>query len=339
MENILFCSVGRRGRLLEDCKKSKPDMGILATDNSPYAPGLYFADKAFSAPRIDHKKYIDFVLELCQEEKVSAITTLIDPEIEVLAKHRTIFSQQQTLLLCPSEQSAKICQDKYLMYQYLKSKNIRTVLTYDSLEKFTIGLNAGEISFPVFIKPRKGSGSVGAKKVNTLKELEILFQENSHNYIIQELMVGSDIDVDVYVDCISGKVVSAFSKIKIETRIGGANKTISFKDERLFDFIHAVNAHFEFYGPIDIDLFYRDGEYYLSEVNARFGGAYVHAFGAGVDFFSLIENNIRGIENQSIIGNYENDIVMMMYDNVVIKKKEGLIAERQILPYLITEPY
>ena len=52
----------------------------------------------------------------------------------------------------------------------------------------------------------------------------------------------------------------------------------------------------------------------------------MHAYGAGVDFIKLIMNNIDGIENQSIIGQYDEDIVMMMYDDVVIKRKADLLS-------------
>ena len=82
---------------------------------------------------------------------------------------------------------------------------------------------------------------------------------------------------------------------------------------------------FKFNGPIDMDFWYRDGEYYLSEVNPRFGGGYLHAYGAGVDFVKLIENNVNGIENEPCFGNYEEDVVMMMYDSVVIEKIKGLL--------------
>ena len=51
-----------------------------------------------------------------------------------------------------------------------------------------------------------------------------------------------------------------------------------------------------------------------------FGGAYLHAYGAGVDFIKLIKNNLNGIENIPVFGNYEDDIVMMMYDSVIIEK-------------------
>ena len=139
-------------------------------------------------------------------------------------------------------------------------------------------------------------------------------------------MDGVDMDADVYIDTISHKAVSAFSKRKLETKIGGASKTISFKDEKLFDFIRKIVDAFEFNGPVDMDFFYNDGTYYLSEVNPRFGGAYLHAYGAGVDFVKLIKNNVNGIENKPRFGNYEEGIVMMMYDSVIITKVDNITA-------------
>ena len=74
-----------------------------------------------------------------------------------------------------------------------------------------------------------------------------------------------------------------------------------------------------------MDFFYKDGEYYLSEINPRFGGAYLHAYGAGVDFVKLIKNNIDGIENENQIGQYDEGVLMLMYDDVVITKEQILI--------------
>lgn len=311
-----------------DFRKSMQGQGrIIATDNSPVAPALYFADRVHTVPRITDPDYLNITLEICEKEKVRAITTLIDPEIEILALHRACFEDRDILPLCPDADSAHLCFDKYELFKYMSSKGVRTTLTYDRLETFEEGLRCGEISFPVFIKPVTGSGSVGAQKVNTFEELVSLWNEGKFQYIIQELMTGGDCDADVYIDCISHKPVSVFSKKKIETRIGGASKTISFKDPDLFSFIEQVCGALKLSGPCDMDFFKKDGQYYLSEINPRFGGAYLHAYGAGVDFVKLIMNNMDGIENDSFIGNYDEDIVMMMYDDVVIKRKSELISD------------
>lgn len=328
MNNIMFCSAGRRGRLLLDAKESLGARGrIVAVDNSATAPALFFADKQEVVSRIDSPHYVDEILKIAIDNDVKAITTLIDPEIGVLAQNRNLFLKHGILPLCPSQESAGYCFDKYEFYKYLSAHGIRTVLTFHSLAEFEKSLNAGVISFPVFLKPVCGSGSVGAHKVNTWQELESDWKSGQHDYIIQELMTGGDCDADVYVDCLTHKAVAAFSKRKIETRIGGASKTISFKDERLFQFIREICEVFEFNGPLDMDFFIKDGEYYLSEINPRFGGAYLHAYGAGVDFFKLIENNINGIANQDAIGQYDEDVLMLMYDDVVIAHKSDLIND------------
>lgn len=326
MNNLMFCSVGRRGRLLRDVKETIGKTGIIVgTDNQSTAPALQMCDRQYVVPRITEPGYVDLLLDICRQNGVKAITTLIDPEIEILAANSDRFREIGVIPLCPAQQSAVYCFDKYELFKYCREKDIRTPLTFHNWDEFTAALDRGEISFPVFMKPVCGSGSVGAHKVHTLEQAEADWNSGEHDYIIQELMTGGDCDADVYVDTISHKAVAAFSKRKIETRIGGASKTISFKDPKLFAFIEEVCSAFEFNGPLDMDFFIKDGEYYLSEINPRFGGAYLHAYGAGVDFIKLIVNNINGVENPVNIGDYDEDVLMLMYDDVVIAHASDLV--------------
>ncbi len=317
--NILFCSVGRRCELLKDFRNTLGDkVHIVVTDNSPYAPALAFSDKSYQVPLITDPGYIPMILEICKREKIDAVTTLIDPEISILADHRDEFTKIGVEVLAPYSETAKLCFDKYEMYKYLTEKGINTVRTYGSIEEFKAAYDKKEIDFPVFAKPRTGSGSVGARRVESMELLTELM-ERDPSLIVQELMTGKDMDADIYVDTVSHDVIAVFSKKKISTTIGGANKTISFKDQALFDFVTDALKAFKFNGPLDMDLFYQDGKYYLSEINPRFGGAYLHAYGAGVDFIKFIYNNVvNKTQNTPCIGEYEEDVVMMMYDSVVI---------------------
>lgn len=328
MNNLLFCSVGRRGRLLRDVRETIGKTGIIVgTDNRSTAPALQFCDRQYVVPRITEPGYVDILLDICRQNDIKAITTLIDPEIEILAANAQRFRDAGVIPLCPAPQSAIYCFDKYELYKYLTERGIRTPLTFHDWDEFTAALADGRISFPVFMKPVCGSGSVGAHKVHTLEQARADWNSGEHDYIIQELMTGGDCDADVYVDTISHRAVAAFSKRKIETRIGGASKTISFRDPKLFEFIQEICAQFEFNGPLDMDFFIKDGEYYLSEINPRFGGAYLHAYGAGVDFIKLIVNNINGLENPVAIGDYDDDILMLMYDDVVIAPASKLVNQ------------
>ena len=76
--NLLMCSVGRRGELLKNFRQTMGTVGkIVATDNSPYAPALYFADKQYLVPKILDPNYIDTLLDICKKEKIQAIATFI----------------------------------------------------------------------------------------------------------------------------------------------------------------------------------------------------------------------------------------------------------------------
>lgn len=326
-KNILFCSVGRRVKLLMDFRESMLGCGkIVAADLSPVAPALFFADKMHTVPEITAPDYFERIKTICRQDDVKAITTLIDPEIALLASHRDELQEMGILPLCPADWTARLCFDKYEMFMHLRQKGVRTVLTYNTLASFQEGLRAGEIAFPVFMKPVTGSGSVGVARCDTMQEVEKKWYDGKFTYIIQELMTGGDCDADVYVDCISHKPVAIFSKKKIESRIGGASKTISYKDPKLFSFVEEVCSVLELNGPCDMDFFVKDGKYYLSEINPRFGGAYLHAHAAGVDFIKLILRNMDGKANESIIGQYDDDVIMMMYDDVVIKRKSELLS-------------
>lgn len=323
-KSILFASCGRRCQLLKNCKESLGDsVRVVATDANATAPALYFADVSYVVPSIDDPSYIDVLLDICRTENVKAITTLIDPEIMLLSSNRERFEKEGILVLCPEPETARITFDKAWFCAYLKERGIPTVMTFDNLPEFIKAKEAGEISFPVFVKPRSGSGSVGARRVESQAELEILFEEEE-GLIIQEFMNCAEADSDAYADPISGKLVACFAKRKLETRIGGASKTVSFFDVNLVEVMTRLVDLFDFKGPFDVDFFIKDGQYVVSEVNPRFGGAYLHAFGCGVDFFKLIAQNIEGHAASDRCFDYEDDRYMLMYDAAVIVSEKEL---------------
>ena len=138
--------------------------------------------------------------------------------------------------------------------------------------------------------------------------------------MIQEYLDGQEIGADVYIDLISGEVVSVFTKKKIKMRAGETDKAVSFKDPVLFDLIEKFVNEAGFRGQIDIDIFEIGGEYYISEVNPRFGGGYPHAYEAGCDHMKMILKNLRGEINIRSIGLYEDNVVMMKYNEVKIMR-------------------
>lgn len=313
--NILITSVGRRTKLIEYFKKEFTN--VIATDLSIYAPAIYVADKHYIVPSITDKNYIEIIKKICLENKVSGILSLIDPELELLSKYKKEFENLGIKVIGSPASICEICFDKWKMYEFLKENNIKTAQTYNNLEIFMKDLSNGKINFPVILKPATGSASIGVQKINDIETL-IYFWKQVENYIIQEFLQGQEIGCDVYTDLISKKVVSIFTKNKLNMRAGETDKAVSFKDPNLFnmvqDFVNKLGTE----GPIDIDIFKVNNEYYISEVNPRFGGGYLIAYECGENFPKLIKNNLENIKNLENIGNYKENICMLKCDDLKI---------------------
>ncbi|MEN3769005.1 ATP-grasp domain-containing protein [Priestia megaterium] len=316
--NILILSCGTRNKIVKYFKKELIGKGIvLATDCSNLAPALYEADKHFIVPRMDDKGYLDVILSLCKENKVKAVLSLIDPELSLLAEHKQAFLEIGTVPIVPEIDVVEMCFDKYMMYDFLVKNGFKTIKSYIDEEEFYRDVEAGVINYPVFVKPVKGSASINISKVTQKEEVELLFSRFD-NLMIQEFMDGTEYGVDAYIDMISGELVSTFIKEKLKMRAGETDKSVSIKDEKLFELIKNFVKKAGFKGIIDIDVFKVDGEYYISEVNPRFGGGYPHAYESGVNVPEMIIKNLNGNVNKDIIGKYEEGIYMLKYNDMKI---------------------
>ena len=319
--NILILSCGTRNKVVQYFKKALAGQGnVIATDMSPNAPALYDADKHYIVPRMTAPGYIDVIFDICKKENISGVLSLIDPELSLLAKHMDDFAALGVTVIGSSYDLCEQSLDKMQMFHYLTEHGYRCAKSYVSKEQFYEDVAAGVISYPVFVKPVQGSASISISKVYDKETVDLLF-DHSDNLMIQEFLNGQEIGADVYIDMISGDVVSIFTKKKLVMRAGETDKAVSFKDEKLFALIERFVKEIGFRGQIDIDIFEIGGEYYISEVNPRFGGGYPHAYECGCDHMTLICNNLKGISNEKNIGNYEENLVMMKYNEIMIRKQ------------------
>lgn len=321
--NILILSAGTRNKVVQYFKRVLNGNGkVIATDMSELAPAVYDADKFYKVPRMTEPGYMDVVFDICKKEKINAVLTLIDPELSLLAKHRADFEALGVTVIGSSYQLCERALDKMQMYTWLTEYGYACARSYVDKEVFYADVAAGRIAYPVFIKPVRGSASISISKVYDKETVELLFA-HSDNLMIQEFLDGQEIGADVYIDMISGEVVSIFTKKKILMRAGETDKAVSFKDEKLFALIERFVKESGWKGQIDIDIFDVNGEYYISEVNPRFGGGYPHAYECGCDHMTLIQNNIHGVANEKQIGCYDEGVYMMKYNEVAIRRMDG----------------
>ncbi|MBE7040941.1 MAG: ATP-grasp domain-containing protein [Ruminococcaceae bacterium] len=316
--NILILSAGTRNKIVQYFKQNVGEGGVvIATDMSTLAPALYEADKHYIVPRMTAPEYIDVILDICKKEKIFGVLSLIDPELSLLAKNADKFKALGTTVIGSSYELCEMALDKMQMFNWLMANGYKCAMSYMDKEAFYRDVENSIIDFPVFVKPARGSASIAISKVYDKETVDLLFA-HSDGLMIQEFLDGQEIGADVYIDMVSGEVVSIFTKKKIVMRAGETDKAVSFKDEKLFVLIENFVKKTGYRGQIDIDIFEVDGEYYISEVNPRFGGGYPHAYECGCNHMRLICNNLVGNINEKKFGEYDEGIYMMKYNELKI---------------------
>ncbi len=323
--NVLIASCGTRNKIVQYFKRALEGGRkgrVIATDCSPNAPALYEADAWYIVPRITEPDYLDRLYEICRKEKITGVLSLIDPELSLLALHRREFEALGVTVIGSSYELCERTLNKWEMYQWLTGHGYRCARSYMDVEAFVADVRAGLLSYPVFVKPARGSASIAISKAFDEETVRLLVS-HGEEMMIQEYLDGQEIGADCYIDLCSGQTVSIFTKKKLVMRAGETDKGISFWDERLFELIRRFIAESGFLGQIDIDIFEIEGEYYISEVNPRFGGGYPHAYECGVDHMALIVNNLEGRANEVITGRYQDGVVMMKYNEIMLRKDQG----------------
>ena len=319
--NILILSCGTRNKIVQYVKRELAGSGrVIATDMSANAPALYEADKYYLVPRITEPGYMELILDICRKERVDGVFSLIDPELSLLAKHEEEFRALGATVIGSSYELCERTLDKWQMFEWLLAHGYACAKSYIDKEKFFRDVKAGRISYPVFVKPVRGSASTAISKAEDRETVELLFS-HSDDLLIQEYLKGQEIGADCYIDMISGELISVFSKKKLAMRAGETDKGVSFKDPRLFGLVERFVKESGFRGQIDIDIFDCGGTYYISEVNPRFGGGYPHAYEAGVNHMKYIVRNLEGRANDPQLGCYEEGIVMMKYNEIMIRRE------------------
>lgn len=321
--NILVLSAGTRNKVVQYFKETVGKEGkIVATDCSNLAPAVYDADVFYLVQRINAPGYLEKILDICQKEKIDGVFSLIDPELSLLAKEKEKFLAVGTTAIISPYELVETCFDKYRMFCLLQEMNIPTGKCYITKEDFYKAKERGEITYPVFVKPVKGSASLNINKVTSKNEIEVLF-DLYDDLMIQEFMNGQEYGADVYIDMLSGKCTSIFIKKKIKMRAGETDKSVSVKIPALFELIQKFVEKCGFCGMIDIDIFEIKGTFYISEVNPRFGGGYPHAYACGVNMPAQVICNLKGKENPVTIGEYKEGICMMKYNEIAIMDFDG----------------
>ena len=313
---VLLSSVGRRGYLVNYFKQTLGPAGqVWGADSSPYAPAFRYCDNFILLPRVEQSDYADKLLALCIKNKIDMVIPLIDPELEILAPQYDKFSSKGIMVVISPVKTIEIAFDKYQTYLHAKQAGIDVPQTVITIEDALESIASGKLSWPVLIKPKRGSASMYVHKCHNQDELQLAFH-NCPGPMIQEFLDGEEYGYDLFCDT-DFKPVSVFCKRKIAMRAGETDKAVSVNDKKFIDLGTKIAQAFPIFGPADADVKIGKNGPMLLEVNPRFGGGYPCSHLCGADFPAKLIAIFKGQNLSSDIGNYPAGVYMLKQDEII----------------------
>ena len=310
--NILFTCVGRRTYLLKYFKENMSEGDVLvATDMQPSAPALQVADIKLQVPAVYAPDYIDITLNICKEHKIDALMSLNDLELPILAENKARFAEIGVKVVVSDPNVIDIAFDKYKTAQWIESIGLKSPKTYVRLADAKEALEKGKLSFPIFMKPRWGSGSIGLESIADMAELDIYYHllmkkikdtilatasVGDEYIIIQEKLTGDEFGLDVMND-LHGNNVAVSVKQKLAMRAGETDKAITRDLPEVREIGRKIGTELKHIGNLDVDVMQNaKGEYCVLELNPRFGGGFPFSYEAGVNMPKAIMEWVKGKE-------------------------------------------
>jgi carbamoyl-phosphate synthase large subunit len=299
---VLLTGVGKRYDIVSAFAQHAT---VVAADPNPLAPAQYAADHRYAVPRIDDPGYVPALQELCERHGVGTVVPLTDLDLEVLAHAR---AAGRLPALVPDPEIARATFDKYeahLLLGRLGLPSPPTVLPGEEAE-----------SFPVMVKPRRGSGARSIHRADDRSAAEFFVGYVREPTMVQRFMDGPEFSIDTLSDQ-RGRCLNAIPRTMIESRGGESIKGTVIADEELIALGARVSEALGVRGPCTIQVF-RDREIGLgiTDVNTRFGGAFpapMFAALPGGTYPELIVRMARGEQIEPHLGEFRAGITFTRY--------------------------
>jgi carbamoyl-phosphate synthase large subunit len=260
MRSVLLTGVGKRYDIVSAFAQHTV---VVAADPSALAPAQYAAQVRVAPPRIDDRNYVPFLAEVCARHDVGAVIPLTDLDIEVLAQAR---ADGILPALVPDPEIARATYDKYETHHLLLGHGLPsppTVLPGEPVE-----------SYPVMVKPRRGSGARSIHLAHDAEEAAFFVRYVKEPTMVQRAMDGPEFSMDCLSD-LDGRCLNVIPRTMLESRGGESIKGAPLADEELIELGRRVVEALGVRGPCTVQAF-RDREVGLgiTDVNTRFGGAF-----------------------------------------------------------------
>lgn len=243
----------------------------------------------------DQRKYVEFLLRICREEKARAVVVLTDAEVDVLHAFRKEFSSEGILLCLPSEETIGLCRDKRAFSHFLSERNIGNTIFTEELHS----VKEDELHYPVVVKPYNGRSSQDLSYVASEEELKSLkARVKAEDFVVQPYLEGSIITADVVRHAGTGEAAVICRKELLRTKNGAGTSVLVFRNEKLEAVCREAAEALGINGCVNFEFIEDEGgAFHMLECNPRFSGGVEFSCMAGYD---CVTNHLRCFEGQDI---------------------------------------
>jgi len=293
---------------------------IVGTDIVEENVGNFFVDNFYKVPRAENEnEVIKSYLSIAKKEKANWILSGPEEEIVILSKYKDVFKSTGVYMLHSDYNLLDIITDKYNAYKFFKKNDISLPRTKLALDIKDIVLENPQNRF--ILKPRKGRGSTNIVVFSNSNNTIIRDLKNPQNYIIQEYILGLEYTVDVLCDlygCILNIVPRR--RIKVDSGISVIGKTE--KNETLISITEKILSSIKIIGGACFQFIKSNetGEYYLTDVNPRFGGGVILSLASSRTFRDNLRNLLEFKWDKLLYKSYDfNESKMFRYYDEIYK--------------------
>jgi carbamoyl-phosphate synthase large subunit len=318
--NVLVTAASRRVGLVRGFRAAVERFGqgrVITTDINSLSPALYFGHGNHIVPLTTDPEYIPIIESICDVENIDLIVPTIDDELPLFGRVRPRFEANDVWVAVSSEETGRICNDKYLTYEFARMNGIESPRTRTVDE-----LDFNDVEYPVIVKPRHGRGSIQVFEARDEQQLRF-FSEYVQDALIQDLLSGTEFTVDVCSD-FDGRVISAVPRERLVIRAGVSDKGITRRNKPVLEFACHVAESLQLVGPANIQCMWDGNKASLIEVNPRFSGGIPLTIESGADFPAWLVQMRAGRRIRPQIGMFQENLTMMSFEDSVFARADEL---------------
>ncbi len=321
--NVLISSAGRRVALQRIFRDALGELSlsgrVLAADASAASSAFHAADEAILVPRCTDPEFVPAMLEVCRTHRVGMVIPTIDPELEIYAQHRDAFAGAGTIVCVSAPEVTRIGADKVHTHTWLESEGFPTARQATPGE---VVAQPARWTFPLIVKPRRGSASVGVALVHDTDDLTRATGRGE--YVVQTISPGREHTVDILADR-GGRCVCAVPRRRVETRHGESSKGMTVRSATLEDLAARICETLPgAYGALNVQVMFdeKSGRVEVIEINPRFGGGFPLSHEAGASFARWLIEEALELPSTARSDGWREGVVMLRYDEAVFVSRE-----------------